>query len=198
MPTSHPKDRFDTLPRQLDRVGAHRAPARKGRGWIGFWWALAATVVLIALGVVWLSVLNNRLSFDLSGLPAASATPSATASPAKSATPSATPSAVPTVAPTVDPSLTVTVLNGTLTTGVARGVGERLTAAGWTVGKLSDASTSDVTKTVVYYADAKLEGAARGVAESVPGSTILLSQDFADTRVPLTVVIGSDYVPPTG
>lgn len=194
MPTSYPKDRFDTLPRHVDRVGAHRAPAKKGRGWIGFWWAAAATVVLIGLGVVWLSVLNNRLAFDLPGVPTGSASPSAAAS----ATRSPAPSAVPTIKPTVDPSLTVTVLNGTMGIGVARGVGDRLTAAGWAVGTMSDASTSDVTKTVVYYADPKLEGAARGVAASVPGSTILLSQVFAGSAADLTVVIGSDYVPPAG
>jgi hypothetical protein len=185
MPTSHPKDRFDHVPHSLARVGAHRAPGKKGRGWIAFWWALAATVVLIGIGVVGLAALNNSLSFTLPGTSSASST----------AAPSATPTAVPTAAATVDPSLTLTVLNGTAGTGVAKAVGDVLTKKGWTVGALSNASTEDVKTTTVYYADATLEGAARGVAASLPGSVIELSTDFADSGASLTVVVGNDYVP---
>lgn len=192
MPTPYPKDRFDTLPRKLDRVGAHRAPGRRGRGWVAFWWALAATIVLIAVGVFGLSVLNNRLNFDLSGLPMGTAAPTGTAT----AVPTTEPTTEPTPEPTVDPSLSVTVLNGTMGTGVARAVGELLTTEGWTVGAMSNASTADVPKTIVYYADPTLEGAARGVASSLPGSSILLTQDFAGSGAALTVVVGNDYVPP--
>ena len=85
-------------------------------------------------------------------------------------------------------------LNGTPGAGVAADVGDVLTAAGWTVGALSNASTEDVPKTIVYYADAKLEGAARGVAASLPGSDVLLATDFAESGADLTVVVGNDYV----
>lgn len=185
MPSTYPKDRFDDLPRHLDRVGAHRAPRKRGRGWIAFWWALGATIVLIALGVGGLFLLNDRLNFDLSGV----GSPSATPTPTESAAP-------PQAEPTVDPSLSVTVLNGTPGAGVAAGVGELLTAAGWTVGATSNASTEDVAETVVYYADPALEGAARGVAASIPGSDVLLAPDFAESGAALTVVVGNDYVAP--
>lgn len=179
---SFPPDRFDDLPVDLDRVGAHRAPRKRGAGWTGFVWAVVATVVLIAIGAVWIVVLNNGLDFGSS----------------PSAPPSTTATSGPTAAPTVDPSLTVTVLNGTSTAGLASGIADILTAAGWKVGATSNASTNDVAKTVVYYADAGLEGAARGVAGSIPGSTISLSQDFVDSASQLVVVLGSDYVPPAG
>lgn len=196
MPNRYPKDRFDDLPRKLDRVGAHRAAAAKRSGWVAFWWALAATILLVAVGVVGLFVLNNRLDFALPG-GGASAAPTTSASPAPTETPPPAPTATPTPTPepTVDPALSVTVLNGTPGVGVAGGVAELLTEAGWTVGTTADASSEDVSETIVYYADATLEGAARGVAESIPGSEILLSSDFTDSGADLTVVIGNDYVP---
>jgi hypothetical protein len=187
MPSNFPKDRFDDVPRKLDRVGAHRAPVKRGKGWVTFWWALAATVVLVAIGVLGLFYLNDRLNFTLPG--ANTSTSSASAAPT-------TPS---TAEPTLDPSLSITVLNGTPGTGVASGLGETLTEAGWSVGATSNADTETVPATIVYYADASLEGAARGVlgaiVGTIPTATILLSSDFADTGADITVVVGNDFVP---
>ncbi|WP_104193782.1 LytR C-terminal domain-containing protein [Cryobacterium sp. M25] len=190
MPNSYAKDRFDHLPHSLERVGAHRAPGKKGRGWVAVWWSLGATVLLVGIGVVGLAVLNNNLNFEL---PGAATTADSAAEP--SATPSDTPAPVPTPAATVDPDSTVTVLNGTAGEGIARSVGDVLEAEGWTIEELDNASTEDVQTTTVYYADAALEGAARGVAESLPGSEVLLSSDFADSAADLTVVVGADYEP---
>ncbi|TFD37230.1 LytR family transcriptional regulator [Cryobacterium sp. TMT1-19] len=190
MPNSYAKDRFDHLPHSLERVGAHRAPGKKGRGWVAVWWSLGATVLLVGIGVVGLAVLNNNLNFEL---PGTATTADSAAEP--SATPSDTPAPVPTPAATVDPDSTVTVLNGTAGEGIARSVGDVLEAEGWTIEELDNASTEDVQTTTVYYADAALEGAARGVAESLPGSEVLLSSDFADSAADLTVVVGADYEP---
>jgi len=194
-----PKDRFDHLPRKLDRVGAHRAPGKKGRRWIAFWWALAATILLITLGIVGLLFLNDRLNSDVSGPPNGTAAPTETGTPTPTPTPTPTETAAaPTIEPTVDPSLSVTVLNGTPAIGVAGGVSELLTSAGWTIGSIGDADSQEVPTTIVYYADPALEGAARGVAASLPGSDILLSNNFAESGAALTVIVGNDYVPPTG
>ncbi|TFC67562.1 LytR C-terminal domain-containing protein [Cryobacterium sp. TMT2-4] len=190
MPNSYAKDRFDHFPHFLERVGAHRAPGKKGRGWVAVWWSLGATVLLVGIGVVGLAVLNNNLNFEL---PGTATTADSTAEP--SATPSDTPAPVPTPAATVDPDSTVTVLNGTAGEGIARSVGDLLEAEGWTIEELDNASTEDVQTTTVYYADAALEGAARGVAESLPGSEVLLSSDYADSAADLTVVVGADYEP---
>lgn len=190
MPSSYPKDRFDHLPHSLDRVGAHRVPGKKGRGWVAFWWAAGATVVLVGAGVVGLAVLNNSLNFEL---PGATTTAASTADPSDAS--GDAPSETPTPAATVDPDSTVTVLNGTAGEGIARSVGEVLEAEGWTIEELDNASTEDVQTTTVYYADATLEGAARGVAASLPGAEVLLSSDFAESAAALTVVVGSDYEP---
>ncbi|MDH6237845.1 LytR C-terminal domain-containing protein [Cryobacterium sp. CG_9.6] len=185
MPTHHAHDRFDHVPHDLARVGAHRAPGRSGRGWVAFWWALAVTIVLIGAGVVGILSLNNRLDIAIPGI-SPSATPAETAAP----------SAVPTPTATVAPDLSVTVLNGSSSNGVAASAGQTLTDAGWTVGATSNASSQDQPTTIVYYADAALEGAALGLAQSLPGAEILLATDFVDSGADLTVVIGNDYVVP--
>ncbi|TFD54844.1 LytR family transcriptional regulator [Cryobacterium sp. Hh11] len=179
------KDRFDTHTHALDRVGAHRAPGKRGRGWIGFWWALGATGLLIAIGAVGILAINNRLDFsNIPGLPASSA----------SATPTAT--AVPTAVATVDPAQTINVLNGSANDGVAASVRDTLTAAGWVVNATGNASTDTEATTVIYYADASQEGAARGVAASLSGAQIVVSTNFVDSGASMTVVVGNDYVSP--
>jgi hypothetical protein len=186
MPTSYPKDRFDDLPHHPDRVGAHRAPVKRGRRWIGFWWALAATALLITLGAVGLALLNNRLDITLPGIDAIAESTAPTAEP------------VPTAEPTTDPNASVTVLNGTAAAGVARSVGDLLIESGWTVAATSNADSEDIVTTIVYYADPTQEGAARGVSALLPGSDIALADTFAASGATLTVVVGTDYVMPVG
>jgi hypothetical protein len=204
MPSKYPKDRFDQIPRGLDRVGAHRAPARRGGGWITFWWALAATILLIAVGIVGLFVLNDRLNFAQPGGPTATATPTAgAATPAPSSPAAAPPSetvAPPAIAPTIDPGLVLTVLNGTPGTGVAAAVADALRTDGWDVADTGDADSEDVPTTTVYYSDPALEGAARGLlgslASSSPRATLTLSDAYAGSGSDITVVVGNDYVAP--
>ena len=183
MAHKYPKDRFDAIPDDLQRVGAHRAPRPRGRGWIAFGWAALATVVLVALGIFGLSLVNGNISFH-----AATGSPSAVPT---SHTPTPTPT--PTIVPTVDPSLTVNVLNGTTRAGLARTVSDKLTAAGWKIGALANADTTDVAKTVVYYSDPKNQAAALGVAQSLPGATVQETQDYAASGADLTVVVGADF-----
>jgi len=182
MAEKFPRDRFDEIPADIERVGAHRAPRPRGRGWIAFGWAALATVILVGAGVFGLSLINGAISFT-----GKTPTGSATSTP----TPTATPT--PTVVPTVDPSLTVNVLNGTATAGLGAKVSDVLTAAGWKVGAVANADMNTLTDTIVYYADATKEGAALGIAQSLPGARIQNTQDFADSGADLTVVIGSNY-----
>lgn len=179
MATSHPEDRFDDIPKDLERVGAHRSPRKRGRGWIAFGWAALATVVLVAIGAIAIMALNNGLD----------------AAPGESVAPQ-TPAATATAEPTQDPSVSITVLNGTATSGLAGQVADTLRTAGWTVGAASNADKQDYTDTVVYYADPSLEGAARGLAAAVEGADVRYSQDFADSGAQLVLVIGTDYKTP--
>ena len=80
---AHPKDRFDQLPEDLKRIGAHRGPKKKGGGWVGFAWALLATGVLI-FGGLW--GLSNIVGVDV-GLPIFEPAPTPTPSPTPTPTP---------------------------------------------------------------------------------------------------------------
>lgn len=182
MAEKYPKDRFDEIPDDIKRVGAHRTPRKKGRGWIGFAWAALATVILVGIGVIGLFAANGSINFTdpLSG---SSTTPTPTVTP------------TPTIVPTVNPALTVNVLNGTTEAGLATKVGTKLTAAGWKVGPVANASLTNLTTTVIYYSDPKNEGAALAVQQSLPGSSIALTQAYADTGADITVVVGSDTKP---
>jgi hypothetical protein len=183
----YPHDRFDELPDDLLRRGAHRAPPRKGRGWIALLWAVVATVVLIAGGLTVLSLITNR------GNPFTSqyvATPSVT--------PSATASSTPTAEPKVDPDIPLTILNGTTTAQLANQVGDKLVAEGWNgaeegIGSRLNASENTVDKTVVYYSDPANEGAARALVASLKVGEVRLSNDYPAS--PITVLLGSDYTP---
>jgi hypothetical protein len=190
MATHFPQDRFDGLPVDLERVGAHRAPARSGRGWIGFAWAALATGVLVAAGVVGLAMFTDSLSFDL---------PFAGSDAAASATP--TEPAVETAEPVLDPAIPIPVLNGTTTAGLANTVGDYLVTQGWEgaaigVGSRSTAAAQDVAATAVFYSDPVNEAAARALVQSLGVGDVRLGDDYPTS--PMTVVLGADYVPPAG
>lgn len=193
MTRSHPRDRFDVKgPSESARVGAHRAPERRGRGWVAFAWATAATVVLVIVGIVGLQLITDRLDLD-----AVFPQQSASAPPTEAA------STAPPAPAVVDPEALVTVLNGTSTSGLGAKAAEQLARAGWSQNiAVSNADQRTVEKTIVYYQDPSQEGAARGLAEALGVGTITMSDDFAvdagasgETTFQLVVVLGSDYVP---
>jgi hypothetical protein len=183
MPT-FPPDRFDAVPEDLERVGAHRAPKPRGRGWITFAWAALFSGLIVAVGVIGMFTINDRVSFE---------NPFEAAPPAEE-----TSTPVPTVEPTIDPSLDVVVLNGTQTDGLAGQVGDVLAEGGWTVGTRSNAD-SDIATTTVYYSEPGHEGAAKGVVEALGIGVIEESTAFVIEGAPprLVVVVGGDYTPPS-
>ncbi len=185
MAKNFPHDRFDDQPEELVRVGAHRAPAKRGRGWIGFGWAALATLVLTAGGLAGLAAIDSNINFDLPFLQA-------------EATETPTPTPTPTAEPVLDPDVPLTILNGTATPGLATQVGDALVAEGWKgaaegIGSRANAASNDIETTIVYYSDPQFEGAARGIVLSLKTGEIRLSTDYEASDI--TVVIGSDYEP---
>lgn len=185
-------DRFDSVPDDLLRTGAHRASPRSGRGWIAFAWAALATGVLVAVGLFGLSVLRGTIDLPFT-------TPFSSAHASASVTPTPTPT--PTPEAKVNPALAITVLNGTKTKGLAATVGNFLVAKGWSgaseqIGSRTNASSTDIVKTVVYYGDAANEPAARAMLLTLKVGGIRLSAAFPGS--PITVVLGSDFVVPVG
>jgi hypothetical protein len=180
----YPKDQFDDLPRNLARVGAHRADVRSRRGWFWFAWAALACGVLVVSGVVALSIVNGTLPFG-------SAADGATGGQPTQGTTAAEPVTDPT---TIDESLelTITVLNGTAVEGLENSAGDALTAQQWPVGARNVASSSDIAVTTVYYNSAEFEGIARGVLAELGGVGAVELSD-AYLGAPITVVLGADY-----
>jgi hypothetical protein len=177
---TYPSDQFDNLPDDLDRVGAHRGPKVRGRGWIAFAWAVLATVVLVVAGLFALQTIQGG-GFSSGAGP--------------SDTPSATPT--PTISPITDPTtiagrhITITVLNGTATAGLATKASAALKGVHWNVTSTANASTSTFKKTVIYYSLAANKDVALGVAKALGFSTVSLTDAYPGT--PITVVLGTDY-----
>lgn len=212
MAKTTPPDRFDEIPDDLTRVGAHRAPARRGRGWVGFAWAALATGVLVLAGVLALAAFTDSITIDLPFT--ASESPDADApATAEVDEPEATETAEP-VGPLLDPAVAITVLNGTSTAGLAGSVGDKLVAEGWcgaagpdtvaagpcadstVVGSRDNAASADITGTVVYYGDPANESAALAVVASLGLGEAQLSGDYPES--PITVLLGSDYLEVAG
>jgi hypothetical protein len=176
-------DQFDNLPDNVARVGAHRGPKAKGRGWIMFAWALLATAVLVIGGLYVLSTLNPSIKFGLGNT--AGSTPTPTGTPTPIITPIEDPSTI------TARNITVTVLNGTAIVGLQNKAADKLTAKGWNVVGTSNSSATDLKTTTVYYSSAT----DKDVAEGIQG--LLGAQDIQFTSVypasPITVVVGSDF-----
>src|SRR5690554_1123389 len=58
-------DRFDKVPRERGRVGAHRGPRRRGGGWLAFFGIIAA-ILILTLGTLF--VLERLLGLQV-GVP---------------------------------------------------------------------------------------------------------------------------------
>lgn len=187
MPTTYPPDRFDELPRDLQRVGAHRAPGRAHHRLVAFGWSALATGLLVGAGVLGLAAFTDSINIDL---PFESGVAEAPSDPP-----------VETVAPLLDAAVAITVLNGTTTNGLANQVGDYLVEQGWGgaadgIGSRASATDQAVPATIVYYGDPANEAAARALVETLGIGTVSLSDTYPTS--PITVVIGADYTPPTG
>jgi hypothetical protein len=170
------RDRFDDVPEDLARVGAHRAPARS-RGFVTFAWAALATGVLVGAGILGLGAIEQGVS-----------------GPADTSTGGAS-SAAALPAATVDPSATVVVLNATTRAGLAASAAKAAKTDGWKVESTANADTSDVKLSTVYYSEKAQLGAALGLAKSLDIGRAPVRTDRFDVQgqTRLTVVLGADY-----
>lgn len=182
-----PQDPFDEVPADLKRVGAHRAPRKKGRGAIAFAWAALATGVLVVGGLYGLSRVNPDISFDLPNFgggeqPVSSPSPSASQVP-----PVTDPTTVP-----KELKLTISVFNGTSTEGLQNVAGDAIKAAKWPNPARANSTNREIETTTIYYRSADYEGIARGLLQllGVQGK-VQLSDAFPGA--PVTVVLGADY-----
>lgn len=195
---SIPRDRFDDIPDDLVRVGAHRAPPKPGRGWIAFAWAALATGVLVVGGLYGLSRVNPAISFELPPIGGGAAEPGTSGTPE--------PEAEPVTDPTlVDPALglSIAVLNGSPTDGQQNAAVAQLTQAGWGAPNLPPVSgavagSRDTELSAIYYNGEAFEGIALGLAELLGIDPANIRNSDAYLGASVTVLLGADYVPPAG
>jgi phage terminase large subunit-like protein len=185
------RDRFDAVPEDLHRVGAHRANAHWGRGWVNVAWAVGAVIVLSVGGLWGLSQVNSDFEFGLPFM----------ASPEEEVDQAPAEDAPEAAEPMLDPEIVITVLNGTPTQGMSNTVGDYLVAQGWNgaafgVGARVGASSTDVETTQVIYNNPDNEAAARAMLETLGVGELVLANTYPAS--PLAVLIGSDFVLPAG
>lgn len=181
-------DRFDEIPAELGRVGAHRAPRRRGRAVIAVAWAALASGLLVVAGLWGLSLITDRVSFEIPGFDTAEPMP----------TPTETPSPTPTVEPITDPELadlprgfTITILNGAGVEGLGSAARDLLREPGWRVGTVTSAAQDDLAETVIFYSDPELEAVALGMAVLL--GTGEIEQSDAFPGAPITIALGADF-----
>jgi hypothetical protein len=187
---STPRDRFDDIPRDLVRVGAHRAPAKRGRGWIAFAWAALATGLLVVAGLYGLSRVNPAISFQLPELGTGTEQPGATPTPK----PEVTPLTDPTL---VDPALelSISVLNASPTEGAQQTAADQIALAGWPTPSTALAGSRDVETTMIYYNGSDYEAIAAGLAQLLGTDVTQIRNSDFYLGATVTIVLGADYAP---
>jgi hypothetical protein len=177
-------DQFDNFPDHVDRVGAHRGPKVRGRGWITFAWAVLATAVLVVGGLYVLSIFDSQVKFGLGGTTAED-TPTASGTPTPVITPITDPKSI------ASRKISITVLNGTDIVGLQTQAATKLRSAGWTVGATANSTSTSIKTTTVYYSIASNVDVAEGIQLLLNAQNIQFSNAFLGS--PITVVVGSDF-----
>jgi hypothetical protein len=158
------------------RVGAHRSSSsRRTPRWVILLGALAATIVLIAVGLFLLDRLRPQ---SAPSAPVASGAPEVVSDPGQ-------------IDPGIDASITVLDQSGEHE--LAAGVGQALADAGWDVRATGGSTGGDIARTVVWYDDESLAAVARGLAQGLGVGEARLS-DGRLTGTPITIVLGDDAV----
>ena len=187
-------DRFDEVDKDVTYVGTHR---RERSSWsvfapIGI--GLGA-VILLVLGGLWLvDRSDDNLALDPSEVPVIT-------DEAPSEEPAIVEQEIPEeVVAITDPTqidtegLTLTVLNGTATQGMAARAVERLVTVGWPEATATNADSTDVQQSVVAYSEDADRAIALGVAEVLDLDADSVVQTTAYPGARITVVLGADYV----
>jgi hypothetical protein len=192
-------DRYDDVaPADSRYVGGHR---RERSSWsvfapIGI--GLGSVVVLVLAGLWFVDRSDDYLELDASEVPVI--TGEAPAQPTEGETVELDPELPDPNDPVVDPtaidisSLTLTILNGTPTRGLAARAAERLTAVGWPEPTATNADSTAVAESTVAYSEESDRGIALGIAEllGIDSSQVVQTAAYPGARV--TIVLGANYV----
>lgn len=172
------EDRFDNVPKNSKRIGAHRVIAKPTYFWQWFLVMIIAIVVLTAVGIFTLT----RIGADR--VPFASQVEGQTEGPAP-------------VESEVNPDATVAVLNGVETAGLGESVGNQISENKWgNTSFVGNAAEPSVEISAVFYTEESDRSAAQGLAEQLGGVSTYLNESYSDLGTDLVVVLGADYAGP--
>jgi hypothetical protein len=139
-----------------------------------------ASGLLVVVGLYSLSLISDRVTFDIPGVSGVAPAPAGS------------------IEPITDPALaalpdgfTITILNGTEVSGLGALASDALVDPGWPVGTVTAAAQSDLAETVVYFSDPALEGVAAGMVALLGVGSIALSDAFPGA--PITIALGADF-----
>jgi hypothetical protein len=191
-------DRFDDVDRDLTYVGVHRRERTSWSVFAPIGVALGAIVVLVLAGLWFVDRSDDYLTLDASDVPVISgeAPPEEAADEPVVLEPEVPEEVVAVTDPTqIDTEgLTLTVLNGTPTQGMAARAVERLVAVGWPEATATNADSSDVGQSVVAYSEDADKAIALGIAQELDLDADSVVQTTAYPGARVTVVLGADYV----
>jgi len=185
------------VPLEASRRGAHRARVSPVVAALPVAAVAGIVVGAIALVYVVFGSLGGGSGSDTALTPASTPTAGASAgatSGAASSAPAAGDTATPTSeasAGAVDKTIPVAVFNGSGTSGLGVRGGDRLKAAGWTVGEPQTWNGTPVRTTTVFYATAAQKVSATSILKTLGHGQSKLSPSRAGAGI--TVVIGPDY-----
>jgi len=187
-------DRFDDVAPDVRYVGTHRSQQSSLSIFAPIGIALGLVVVLVLGGLWFVDRNNDNLTLESSELPVVTGE-----APIEQAPEEVVPEEV-VLEPVTDPTLidtvglTLTVLNGTASAGLAARAGSRLQSAGWPEATATNADSTDVAKSVVAYEGDEDLPIAWGIALALGLDLEAVVQTTAYPGVRITVILGADYI----
>ena len=187
-------DRFDDIPQEEGYVGIRRAQRSKTFWLVPTGIVTGVSIILIAVGMVVVQRADERLQISPEEIALAEPEPTAVEEVAPEPEPEPEPEPVePIINPTADDAdgLTITILNGTDTTGLAARAGNLLDREGWPEQTRTNADEQGVTESLVAYQDPDDEALALGVGEILGITQVVQTDNYPGARI--TVLVGSDF-----
>lgn len=189
-------DRFDNIEREPGYVGLRRQQRAKTFWLVPLGIIVAVSTVLTLVGLFVINRADDYLQLDPAdvaiGEPPAEVDEAAEVAPEPEPEPEPEP-----VEPIRNPSaeqadgLTITILNGTDTSGLAARAGNLLDREGWPEQTRTNAESQDVENSLVAYQSEDDEALARGVAEILGITEVVLTDQYPGARI--TALLGQDF-----
>jgi hypothetical protein len=169
--------------------GKH-APASPRSFYLSLARALGAALGAVALMVIAILVLLNRGDGKSDrALPVVSSSPTRSTSPTPTLSPSPTTSPTRSILPAN--RVTVDVLNGTTTNGLARDTADKIEEEGYEIGTVGN-QRPPIAKSTIYYRPGR-RAEALAFKEAFPGFTVVRELKTLPSGTILRVVVGGDY-----